>query len=184
VWSPTRTESTNGKTVFCATQGGRGPRPAMQLTNYISKNRILSDLKATTKDDALTELGALLAGDAGPDLTRSIVEVLQQREELASTGIGDHIAIPHGKLDAVKDLTMAVARSPRGIDFSSVDGKPSHLFFVLVAPQSETEIHLKALARISRLCRESDLPERLMKAEDATEMFDIILEEDGRLWAS
>ena len=106
--------------------------------------------------------------------------VLEERELLASTAIGDGIAIPHGKLDAVGRLVGTLGRARAGIEFESIDGKPTHLVFMLVAPASSTGVHLKALARLSRLFRDSDFRDRLMAAPDAVAMYHVILEEDAK----
>ena len=106
--------------------------------------------------------------------------VLMEREELASTAIGEDIAIPHGKIESATRLIGCVGRSSRGVQFDSLDGKPTHLFFVLVAPESSTGMHLKALARISRVFKDADFRARLMKAPTAADMFRTIEEEDAK----
>jgi PTS system nitrogen regulatory IIA component len=90
------------------------------------------------------------------------------------------VAIPHGKLDAVGKLVACVGRSRTGVDFDSIDGQPTHIFFVLVAPENSTGIHLKALARISRLFKDPEFRARLLAAPDAAGMFKVIAEEDAK----
>jgi PTS system nitrogen regulatory IIA component len=107
-------------------------------------------------------------------------KVLEERELLASTAIGDGIAIPHGKLDSVPQLVGALGRSVPGLEFDSIDGKPTHLVFMLVAPSSSTGIHLKALARLSRLFRDATFRQRLIEAPDGPAMFQVIYEEDAK----
>ena len=92
--------------------------------------------------------------------------MLEEREQLASTAIGDGIAIPHGKLDSVGHLVGVLGRAGQGIEFESIDGKPTHLVFMLVAPASSTGVHLKALARLSRLFRDAEFRKRLLDAAD------------------
>jgi PTS system nitrogen regulatory IIA component len=107
------------------------------------------------------------------------VDVLLEREKLGSTGIGDGIAIPHGKSKALDGLIMACGRSPEGVDFESMDGKPTHLFFVLLAPESSAGIHLKALAKISRMLKDTAFRQEFLAASNATEMFDLIESRDS-----
>jgi PTS system nitrogen regulatory IIA component len=108
------------------------------------------------------------------------VRVLAERERLASTAIGEGVAIPHGKLETVSGLLACIGRSRRGVEFDSLDGQPTHLFFVLVAPASSTGVHLKALARISRLFKDEAFRRRLLAAPDAATMFRIVVDEDGK----
>lgn len=154
----------------------------MQITEFLSEDRILARMQARSKDEALVELAEMLAGDRGDDFRDQIARVLQERERLASTGIGAQVAIPHGKLDAVGTLLMGLGRSEEGIDFESVDGEPTHLFFVLVAPEKSTGDHLKALARIARLCREEELRQGLLSAKDSAQMFELLRQEDSKYW--
>ena len=153
----------------------------MQLTTYLTVDRILSEMSATTKQAALLELAQLISDGQDQQLRERIIQVLQEREKLASTGIGGEIAIPHGKLDLDGPMLIGLARHRDGLDFESVDGKPTRLFFVLVAPEKSTGIHLKALARISRLCKEPEFRQQLLNAQGAQEMFDIIHRADSKL---
>jgi PTS system nitrogen regulatory IIA component len=110
----------------------------------------------------------------------SLRKVLEERELLASTAIGDGIAIPHGKLDSVGRLVGALGRAVDGIEFESIDGKPTYLIFMLVAPASSTGVHLKALARLSRLFRDADFRKRLLAAPTGEAMYQVIVEEDAK----
>jgi PTS system nitrogen regulatory IIA component len=103
-----------------------------------------------------------------------------EREKLGSTGIGDGIAIPHGKMKGIEELVTSFGRSIKGVDFESIDNKPTHLFFLLVAPENSAGVHLKALARISRLLKDSGFRNRLMEASDRQDLFRIIAEEDEK----
>ena len=118
----------------------------MKILDIINEDLIKPDLSATSKEEALTELASLIAMNEGLDEDK-IVGVLKEREKLGSTGIGDGIAIPHGKLKGLKKLVASFGRSKKGIDFQSIDGKPTHLFFLLMAPENTAGVHLKALAR-------------------------------------
>ena len=153
----------------------------MQISDFITEGRVLPDMRSATKQEALHELGHLVGQGAAP--TEDIVRVLEERERLASTGIGEEIAIPHGKVDGVDDLVVGLGRSQHGVEFESVDGRPTRLFFVLVAPRESTGVHLQALARISRLCKEPGFRERLLQAPGRREMYDILCGEDAKFRA-
>jgi len=107
-----------------------------------------------------------------------MVDVLMEREKLGSTGIGDGIAIPHGKLKGLDNLLLSFGRSREGVDFESIDGKPVHLFFLLMAPESSTGQHLKALAKISRMLKDERFRSELMSARSAEDLFKTIAEKD------
>jgi PTS system nitrogen regulatory IIA component len=152
----------------------------MQISDFITVDRVLAQMRSTAKEEALAELGELASNGRGVAVRQAIVKVLKERERLASTGIGEEIAIPHGKLDGVEQLVVALGRSIPGVEFESVDGKPTRLFFVLLAPENSTGIHLKALARISRLCKEPGFRTSLLEARSAQEMYEIVCREDAR----
>ena len=163
--------------------GGRvaqlGVSRPMRLADIINLERILPEMRSQSKREALDELAALMAGS--DDLLREQVRrVLADRERLASTAIGDEVAIPHGKLEAVPSLRRGLARSSGGLAFESVDGAPTRLFFVLLAAENETGLHLKALARISRLCKEPEFRSRLLQAASVEEMYQVLCSEDAK----
>ena len=110
----------------------------------------------------------------------ALAAVLAERERLGSTAIGDGIAIPHGKIRGVNQILGTFGRHPKGVDFESLDGNPTHLFFLLVAPEDSTSLHLKALARVSRLFKDAAFREHLLAARDAAEIYRLIVEEDSR----
>ena len=152
----------------------------MKIVDYIREEMVLPTLVAKQKLDVLAELAGHLAAHTPGVAKDDILRVLVERERLASTAIGEGVAIPHGKLDAVGQLIACVGRSPEGVDFDSLDGQPTHLFFVLVAPEHSTGVHLKALARISRLFKDPEFRTRLLAAQGAHEMYAAIAEEDGK----
>lgn len=152
----------------------------MRLVDFIRPELILSELAGQTKPQVLAELARHLARTQPGLDAEALARALLEREALASTAIGEDIAIPHGKLDSVTRLIGCLGRSSRGIDFDSLDKKPTHLFFVLIAPESSTGLHLKALARISRLFKDAEFRARLMRAGTAGELFRILEEEDAR----
>lgn len=150
----------------------------MKLTDILQKDQVISDLKARGKRAAMEELCQAL-GKEHPSLDmNSLMEVLVERERLGSTGIGDGIAIPHGKLPDLDDLMLSFGRSVDGVDFDSLDGKPAHLFFLVVAPENSAGTHLKALARISRLLKSNVVRRELLEAKDAQDIYSIIESQD------
>ena len=151
----------------------------MKIIELLDKKNILADLKATTKRGVLEELAApLVAGPTGLKL-EAVVEVLMDRERLGSTGIGDNIAIPHGKLERLSTLKLTFGRSLKGVDFDSMDGKPSHLFFLLLAPVNSAGLHLKALAKISKMLMSQSFRESLMQAASVEEIHTLLSEKDA-----
>src|SRR5580765_5274586 len=143
----------------------------MRVIDFLAPDCIIATLQAKTKPAVLTELSAHLAKVVPGVEAEALRKVLEERELLASTAIGDGIAIPHGKLDAVGRLVGSLGRARQGIDFDSIDGKPTTLVFMLVAPASSTGVHLKALARLSRLFRDGDFRQRLLTASDAPAIY-------------
>jgi PTS system nitrogen regulatory IIA component len=152
----------------------------MKLLDIIGINLINADLKATDKHEVLEEL-ALMVAEKEKLNVDELVSVLEDREKLGSTGIGDGIAIPHGKLKDLKKLVASFGKSKKGVNFESIDGKPTHIFFLLMAPENTAGIHLKALARISRLLKDKKFRENLMEAKTPDDVYKIIKEEDDKL---
>src|SRR2546430_13092811 len=131
----------------------------MRIAEFLREDLVFPDLAASDKGGVLGELSAGLAR-AYPGLSPGkLTETLLEREKLGSTGIGEGVAIPHGKLPGIQGLIAAFARSQGGVDFASIDGKPTQLFFVLFAPENSAGLHLKALARISRLFNQPRVPQ-------------------------
>ena len=109
------------------------------------------------------------------------MQVLLDRERLGSTGIGEGVAIPHGKLNNIDRQLIAFGLSRKGVDFDAMDGKPARLFFLLIAPEDSVGVHLKTLARISKLLKTSHARERLLSAADRAQIYRIISEEEENL---
>jgi nitrogen PTS system EIIA component len=151
----------------------------MKIIELLAKNCILPSLQATNKKGVLEELAKCLAPGSDNLSFQSVMDVLLDRERLGSTGIGDNIAIPHGKLPQLTRLLLCFGRSLKGIDFDSMDGKPSHIFFMLLAPVNSAGLHLKALAKISRMLMSEPFRDNLMKADGAEEIYRIIAERDA-----
>jgi nitrogen PTS system EIIA component len=156
--------------------GGRGN--LMKILDILAKDSIVPELKGRTKKQVLEELIEAVQQNK-PNIDRdSLMKVLLERERLGSTGIGEGIAIPHGKLRDIDDLVLSFGRSTEGIDFESMDGKPVHLFFLLVAPETCAGIHLRALAKIARLLKNGTVRKRLAKVDNREDIFSIIQQED------
>jgi PTS system nitrogen regulatory IIA component len=150
----------------------------MKLSEILKPECIISDLKAHDKKGALEELSQVLT-EQDPSLNKGyLLQVLLERERLGSTGIGEGIALPHGKVKKLDRLLISFGRSMEGLGFDSVDEKPAYLFFLLVAPENSAGAHLQALAKISRLLKDSNFRHRLMDATTRDEIFKIIMDRD------
>lgn len=149
----------------------------MKILEVLQKEAILEDLVSTDKKGILEELVAPVAKVANVS-EEGLVKVLLDRERLGSTGIGGGVGIPHGKLKNLENIVLGFGLSKNGVDFESMDGKPTHVFFLLVTPENSTGLHLKMLARISRLLKDDSFKERLINASSQEEIFTIIQEED------
>lgn len=153
----------------------------MNISELLDPAAIAADLKAKEKNGVLSELTDRILQVADNLDREEIIRVLQERERLGSTGIGDGVAIPHGKLKNIDRLLISFGRSSEGIDFNSMDGRPAHLFFLLIAPEESVGVHLKTLARISKLLKNPNVRQRLMATSEAGALYQIILEEEGKL---
>src|SRR5450432_2072726 len=152
----------------------------MRIAEFLREELVIPELGANDKAGVLGELCAGLVR-VYPNLdAQKLTEVLVEREKLGSTGIGEGVAIPHGKLLGIPGLIGAFARKRAGVDFAAIDGKPTYLFFVLFAPENSAGAHLKALARISRLFRQPLLRKSILDADGASGIFRFISEEDSK----
>jgi nitrogen PTS system EIIA component len=153
----------------------------MRILDFLSFEAINSSLEAASKEQVLGELVEPIA-KSHPDMNKDLlIKTLVERENLGSTGIGGGVAIPHGKFDGLGRLVASFGKSPKGIDFNSMDNKPAFLFFLLIAPKNSAGEHLKALARISRLFKDPLLKSSLQHATSAEEIYDILQDYDLRL---
>ncbi len=153
----------------------------MKLSEILEENNIILDLKAGDKKRVIEELAdAIVRGKPSLDKD-SLVRVLLERERLGSTGIGDGVAIPHGKIQGVNEPIISFGRSLKGLDFDSMDGQPVYLFFLLVAPESSTSIHLKALARIAKILKNGSFRKVLMEVSTKEEIYKTIMQNDEEL---
>ena len=152
----------------------------MKITDFLSVQTVIPALAQQEKNAVLEELAGWLAANH-PNLdAKRVLSVLMERERISTTAIGEGVAIPHGKLPGLERIFGVFARSAKGVDFSSLDGGPTHLFFVLIAPEGAAADHLKALARISRLLKDEAFRRRLMAAKSNQELFTLIAEEDDK----
>ena len=151
----------------------------MNIAELLDYAAVETNVSAENKEALLEEMTHVMLRSA-PDLDYAqVLSVLQERERLGSTGIGDGVAIPHGKIANIKRMYLAFGRSVKGVDFDSMDGKPAHLFFLLIAPEESISTHLKTLARISKLLKKKQVRTQLLEAENAEVIYKIICSEDG-----
>lgn len=152
----------------------------MRIAEFLSPKAVIADLSSRSKPEAMRELSKVLSSaHAGLD-DAHLLTVLEEREKLGSTGLQDGVAIPHGKMPGLSQLIAAFGVSREGIEFDSLDGRPTQLFFALVAPENSAGIHLKALARISRLFKNPRFRASILEATSPEEIYRAITEEDAR----
>ena len=152
----------------------------MKISEFLTSESVVSSLKATDKRALIQELSELLQSRVPMIQKDELASILMDRERLSSTGIGEGVAIPHGKVPGLTHLVAAFGVSRNGVDFSSIDGKPTRMFFALLAPENSAGIHLKALARISRLFKNPAFRSAILAATDAAQIHRLIVEEDSR----
>src|SRR5256886_17232504 len=145
----------------------------MLLTDLVAPNAIIPALKVNNKKQVLQELAAKAAELSGQS-ERTILETLQQREKLGSTGVGNGIAIPHGKLGKLNKLFGLFARLDRPVEFEALDSQPVDLVFLLLAPEAAGADHLKALARVARLLRDPEVARKLRESRDAEAIYAVL----------
>jgi nitrogen PTS system EIIA component len=145
----------------------------MLLTDLVAPNAIIPALRVNSKKQLLHELAAKAAELSGQS-ERAILEVLQQREKLGSTGVGNGIAIPHGKLPKINKLFGLFGRLERAVEFEALDDQPVDLVFLLLAPEAAGADHLKALARVARLLRDPDVARKLRDSRDAEALYAVL----------
>lgn len=148
----------------------------MPLLDFLSPEAIAPALRAGSKKQALHDIAGQASRLVGRD-EREIFDTLLQRERLGSTGIGEGIAIPHGKLPKLDRLFGLFARLERPIDFESIDGEPVDMLFLLLAPEGAGADHLKALARIARILREPGIHQRIRAARDANALYAVLTQD-------
>jgi PTS system nitrogen regulatory IIA component len=152
----------------------------VKITDFLTEEAVIPALAAREKNAVLKEMATGLVANHPLLDEKKVLEVLLERERISTTAIGEGVAIPHGKLRGVERVVGIFARSLEGVDFASLDGEPTHLFFVLIAPENAAADHLKALARISRLLKDPTFRSRLIAGKTGQEIFEIIAQEDQK----
>ena len=150
----------------------------MKLSEILKPQFIIADLRAHDKKGVLEELTQIITEQETSLNKGSLLQVLLEREKLGSTGIGDGIALPHGKLKGLNKLLISFGRSTDGLNFDSIDEKPAYLLFLLLAPENSAGMHLKALAKISRMLKDGNFRWRLMSAKSREEIYEIIIDKN------
>ncbi|OGW40417.1 MAG: PTS fructose transporter subunit IIA [Nitrospirae bacterium GWC2_56_14] len=150
------------------------------LKDLLQGGLIIADIKAIDKVGVIREFAAHVCAAGKVRDADELARVLLERESMGSTGIGDGVAIPHGKLRTLGEVIVAFGRSHRGVDYQSLDDKSAYLFFLLVSPENSPGEHLKMLARISRILKNPALREKLRAEPDGRELHRLILEEDSK----
>jgi len=152
----------------------------MKIVEILDRRAIVEDLSSRDKKGVLQELVSVLVESGKLKEPEKPLHVLLEREKLGSTGIGDGVALPHGKLNGLDGIVCSFGRSKQGVDFQSIDEEPAHLFFLLLAPENSAGEHLQALARLSRLLKDPQFRKRLMAAGSKEDVYQGISEEDER----
>jgi fructose PTS system EIIBC or EIIC component len=153
-----------------------GPCDVVLLTELLTPERIKIPLAAQTKDEVLRELVEVVEATSQVDDIDDVLRAVREREEVLSTGIGNGVAIPHGRSSSIPELALAAGVAPQPVDFDALDGRPVQLFFLLVGPEAAAGQHVKVLSRISRLLRQESFRERLVNAGDAEDFYRILAE--------
>ena len=151
----------------------------MKIVEFLRSDAVIANLSGQTGQAVLAELCRPLSASDRIEAPK-LVETLLDREKLGSTGIGEGVAIPHGKVPGLPGLMASFGRSVAGIDFRAIDGRPTHLFFALFAPENSAGAHLKALARISRIFKNGAFREAILRAQTADEIYRLIETEDAK----
>ena len=152
----------------------------MKIVDFLTSSDVLADLEASTREDILREMVDHLNGAGQITDSNKLVEILLDREMLGSTGIGHGVAIPHGRLEGLKEILLVFGRSVEGVDWEAHDGEPVNLFFLLVAPEDSAGLHLKALARISRIVKNPECRTALLEGGDSDSLYQVIQSEAER----
>jgi len=152
----------------------------MKILDYLNEAWVIPELRGTDKPSVLKELSDVLVDACQAGSSEELLQVLLEREKLGSTGIGEGIAIPHGRLKRLKDFCISFGRSMKGVDFESIDGKSTRIFFLVMAPENSAVNNLKLLGRIVTLLKDTSFKRRLMEAASRKELFQIITEADEK----
>ena len=152
----------------------------MKITDILKKEHIIDNLVSTDKASTLEELSSFLKNKGLVSNKETLLNALMGREQLGSTGIGENVAIPHAKISEIDQIITMFGRSIKGIEFDSLDKKPVHFIYLVLAPMNSSGQHLKVLARISRLLKNKPLRESIISATETNQIYSIIADEDSK----
>ena len=152
----------------------------MKISDILKKEHVIKELNSCDKKNVLDELSSFLEDEGEITDKESLLAALIEREKLGSTGIGENVAIPHAKISEIDNIITVFGRSKNGVEFESLDQKPVKFIFLVMAPENSTGQHLKVLARISRLFKNPSLRESVLSANEADQIYSILVDEDSK----
>ena len=152
----------------------------MKIEEILKKESVIADLLGDSKVNVIKEMTQCLKKNNLIKKDQALFETLMEREKLGSTGIGENVAIPHGKSDEVTQIITVLARSKKGVEFESLDQKPVHFVCMVIAPAYSTGQHLKVLARVSRIFKNQGIREEILKAGNSDAIYSILINEDSK----
>ncbi len=152
----------------------------MKIEEILKKESVIADLLGDSKVKVIKEMTQCLKKNNFIKNDQALFETLMEREKLGSTGIGENVAIPHGKSDEVTQIITVLARSKKGVEFESLDQKPVHFICMVIAPAHSTGQHLKVLARVSRIFKNQGIREEILEAENSDTIYSILMNEDSK----
>ncbi len=153
----------------------------MRFSDLLTPARISTTFRVSSKDEALEELGSLLIQESELSDVSTVIQVLRDREGLASTGVGDEVAIPHGRLPNLTQIVAAIAIAPEGVEFDSIDRRPVRIFIAVLAPDRAPGDHLRVLGRVSRLLRDARVRAELIASRTPAQVLALLEAEEDQL---
>jgi PTS system nitrogen regulatory IIA component len=153
----------------------------VKIAEILLEQCVVADMRGKTKREVITELVEALEKARLIKDVEAVVNIVMEREKLGSTGIGNGVAVPHGKLKNINNIICALGRSQNGVDFDAVDRGPVHIFFLVLAPEDSASLHLKVLSRITKILRDQSLRKRITKLSNTHDIYTSILEEDEKI---
>ena len=150
----------------------------MKVSKFLKIDNIVPEITASKKTDVLKELAGIVTSNSSTLNYQKTLETLQQREDLCSTAMDEGVAIPHGKLRGISEIIIAFGKSTKGIDFDSLDNKPTSFFIMLLSPENSSKKHIQALAKISNIFKNKEFRDKILKLDNAEEILELITEKD------
>lgn len=150
----------------------------MKVSDFLKIENVISELKSDTKTDVLKELADKITSNSSNLSIEKTFDILQKRENLCSTALDEGVAIPHGKLHGISNTILTFGRSKEGIDFDSLDSKPTHLFILIISPENSSRTHIQALAKMSNIFKNSEFRSNILNAKNVEEIYELIIDED------